>query len=383
MLSLISQKLNATGLGVINPTLYQLAANPTTYASAFHDITSGTNACTASPASLPCTAADTTSYSAGVGYDEATGLGSIDLYNLLTAWPKISSLAGSQVTLTPATTSLTVGTNDAITITVAPTASSSVAPTGTVAISVDGTTVTTLTLVNGVASYTFQSSASGPHVIYAAYSGDSTYAPSNGSLVLTLGSAGGFTISAPALTMSSGSSQNETITLTPSGGYTGSVGFTVSTTAPINNSCYDLGTATVSSAQAVQTTLTIYTTSSICTGFTPLLRKGGTAAKIAAGSGGGSRPGNPAPIGISLAGLVAIGVLGRRSRRLRGLVVVALFAVAGFGLSGCGDTNTSNASTLNGGSTNSPTGTYTVTVVATDAYTPSITATTTFTLTLQ
>jgi hypothetical protein len=386
MLSLISQHLNANGLGVINPTLYQLAANPATYATAFHDITSGTNGCTAFPASVPCTAADTSSYAAGVGYDEATGLGSIDLYNLLTAWPQVTSLAGSRVTLTPATSSLVVNTNDAITITVAPSSSTSVlAPTGTVALSVDGTTVTTLTLVNGVASYTFQSAASGPHVIYVAYSGNSTYAPSSGSLVLTVGSAGGFTISAPALTMSSGNTGNETITLTPSGGYTGSVGFTVSTTAAITNSCYDLGSATVSSTQAVQTTLTIYTSSSICTGYTPLLRRGGT---IAAVSGHGSQPGGvdprrSAPIGISLAGLVAIGVLGRRSRRLRGLVVIALLAVAGFGMSGCGDSNTSNATPVNGGSSNSPTGSYTVTVTATDAYTPSITATTTFTLTLQ
>jgi hypothetical protein len=138
----------------------------------------------------------------------------------------------------------------------------------------------------------------------------------------------------------------------------------------------------------VQTTLTIYTSSSICSGYTPLQRRGGRVAALgngASGGGpGGSDPRRRAPIGISLAGLAAIAVLGRRSRRLRGLVVIALLAVAGFGMSGCGDTNTSNVATLNGGgSANSPTGSYTVTVVATDAYTPSITATTTFMLTLQ
>ena len=47
MLAIIGQKENSTGLGLINSTLYTLAGNSTTYASAFHDITSGTNECTA------------------------------------------------------------------------------------------------------------------------------------------------------------------------------------------------------------------------------------------------------------------------------------------------------------------------------------------------
>lgn len=41
LLSLINQKTKSTGQGVVNSTLYSLASNATTYASAFHDITSG------------------------------------------------------------------------------------------------------------------------------------------------------------------------------------------------------------------------------------------------------------------------------------------------------------------------------------------------------
>jgi subtilisin family serine protease len=49
ILAIIEQKLaTGGGLGNINPALYQLASNSTTYASAFHDITTGNN-------QVPCT----------------------------------------------------------------------------------------------------------------------------------------------------------------------------------------------------------------------------------------------------------------------------------------------------------------------------------------
>ena len=80
MLAIINQKENSTSQGLINSTLYTLAANPTTYASAFHDITSGSNACSAG--ATYCSAVGESEYAATAGYDEATGLGSVDLYNL-------------------------------------------------------------------------------------------------------------------------------------------------------------------------------------------------------------------------------------------------------------------------------------------------------------
>jgi hypothetical protein len=67
IVALINQMTDSNGQGNINPILYALAAsNPTV----FHDITTGSNG-------IP----------AGVGYDMATGLGSVDVYNLLQAWP--------------------------------------------------------------------------------------------------------------------------------------------------------------------------------------------------------------------------------------------------------------------------------------------------------
>jgi hypothetical protein len=97
MLAIINQAKGytaASGQGTINSTLYTLAANSTTYASAFHDITSGGNECAAGTTYCG-TGAQTTEYLAGTGYDEASGLGSVDLYNLLTCLLVLGTLAGA------------------------------------------------------------------------------------------------------------------------------------------------------------------------------------------------------------------------------------------------------------------------------------------------
>lgn len=71
--ALINQK-RALGLGAIgylNPALYAIAADPAEYANDFHDITQGS-----SPAPPKKQCPNGVSYSAGVGYDLVTGLGS-------------------------------------------------------------------------------------------------------------------------------------------------------------------------------------------------------------------------------------------------------------------------------------------------------------------
>jgi subtilase family serine protease len=94
MIAIIGQNQNSGGQGLVNTKLYSLAANASTYATAFHDITSGGNECTAG--SSYCSAAGESEYFAGVGYDEATGLGSVDFNNLMTAWG--STTGGGGVT---------------------------------------------------------------------------------------------------------------------------------------------------------------------------------------------------------------------------------------------------------------------------------------------
>jgi subtilase family serine protease len=84
MIAIVNQKENSSGQGVASSTLYSLAANSSTYASAFHDIVSGGNQCTAG--STYCSAAGESEYPTATGYDEATGLGSVDFNNLMNAW---------------------------------------------------------------------------------------------------------------------------------------------------------------------------------------------------------------------------------------------------------------------------------------------------------
>jgi len=93
IVALINQKLNTPdGQGNINPVLYSLAA---TAPAAIHDITTGNNIVPCSPGSKDCpaTAPFQFGYSAGAGYDQAIGLGSIDAFNLAEAWG--SSIAGN------------------------------------------------------------------------------------------------------------------------------------------------------------------------------------------------------------------------------------------------------------------------------------------------
>src|SRR6202041_1107746 len=77
------------GLGNAGPILYALAQQAP---DAFHDITSGTNCVPCSGAGCPaggCGAGEF-GYAAAPGYDLATGIGSIDAYNLVEAWKALN-----------------------------------------------------------------------------------------------------------------------------------------------------------------------------------------------------------------------------------------------------------------------------------------------------
>jgi subtilase family serine protease len=122
MVAIINQKLQSSGQGVVNAILYKLASNPTTYASVFHDITSGSNDCTAGPSY--CNSNGESQYSATGGYDEATGLGSIDFNNLLNAWPSNTSSPpptnNGSFTLSASNLSVASGHSGSATITITP-----------------------------------------------------------------------------------------------------------------------------------------------------------------------------------------------------------------------------------------------------------------------
>jgi uncharacterized protein (TIGR03437 family) len=82
IVALLNQYLVSSGLGNINPTLYRLAQSTT---GVFHDITSGNNMVPCASGSPNCSDGSF-GLTAAAGYDEVTGLGSVDAYNLVHQW---------------------------------------------------------------------------------------------------------------------------------------------------------------------------------------------------------------------------------------------------------------------------------------------------------
>src|SRR5256712_14070277 len=100
-MALVNQQMALQGLssrqGNANYVFYNLAAQ---HPTAFHDVTSGTIAMPCLKGSPNCTTTNSshqygvlTGYTAGTGYDLATGLGSVNVQNLVTKWSSVVSLA--------------------------------------------------------------------------------------------------------------------------------------------------------------------------------------------------------------------------------------------------------------------------------------------------
>jgi Predicted protease len=391
MLAIINQKTNsASGQGLINRTLYTLATDSATYASAFHDITSGTNACTAG--SSFCSSSGQSGYAATTGYDEATGLGSVDFYNLLSAWPSGSastSLFATTTTLTTASSNPSVGASDVVTITVAPQSSTVTStPSGTLSVSVDGSVVvSSLALSNGSATYTFSSSTAGSHVITAAYSGDTYFAASSGTVTVTVASSS---------STASGGSATATVTVTPSGGYTGTVAFTLYTSSSYlqNYACYTLSDATVSSTNAVSQTLTVYAGTATCSAAGASHRTTQAFRRSTTQSSRNSGIPTALQAGITMAGFLCMLGLPCVSKKRGVICGIAALSFLGFALIGCGGSSSSSASTsksfavavspstmtVSSGTSGIPTGTYSLTLEGQDSASSSLSSSASVTL---
>ncbi len=194
IMALVNQQMAAQGLsarqGNANYVLYKLASQ---HPTAFHDVTSGTIAMPCLKGTPNCTttnAADQygilTGYSAGVGYDLATGLGSVNAQNLVTTWSSVVSLASTTTlnSLTPIT--ITHGQPVSFSVTVKPKTGTGT-PTGTVSL-LGGPSNST----QGIAGFNLSSGAfsgstdllpGGAYSVTAHYPGDATYEPSDSSPV--------------------------------------------------------------------------------------------------------------------------------------------------------------------------------------------------------
>jgi hypothetical protein len=245
LLAIMEQKFaTGGGLGNINPALYQLAANSTTYASAFHDITTGNNQvpCTTGSTNCPTGSNPVIGYKAGTGYDQATGLGSVDANNLATAFGALLQATGTKTTLTAAPgTSLVINEQVTFTATVAPNTLTT-PPTGTVTFTVDGVAQTPVALSTATpytAAYTTGFPSSGTHSVSATFnSGNTTYTGSTSSSVTITVQAQGTdatttTVSANPTSFALGSSVTLSATVTgkTAGTLTGPVTFTTGTPA--------------------------------------------------------------------------------------------------------------------------------------------------------
>jgi subtilase family serine protease len=396
--ALLNTKLGVAQ-GNLNPLLYKLAAG-SSGSTVFHDVTvttSGVSSCLVTTPSMcnnstPGSSSNSTTvaggvqgYLVGTGYDEVTGLGSIDVANLLTA---ASSVSAATFTVTPATTSytLTAGatTGNTDTITVA----SSGGFAGTVALTC------TVTNVSGTAAGSCSLSPTST-ALTSGGSGTSTLtinttAGTSGTLSVTVTGTSGSTVvtsskisvtvssSSPAasITLSQPTSLNFTSGAT-SGNTTTSTLTSVAFAGTVTMGC------TISSGGYYPPTCSVSPAS-------PTLTSGGTSAETITISStvAHARQGAPQQAGLAAWGVRAGVLLAallclvpfRRRRLIRPLAAFALLALGLTAVSGCGG---SNPSTSSGGgtTTHSSAGTYTVTVTATSG---SVTATpVTFSLTIN
>lgn len=108
IMALVLQKVGQTQ-GLVNPALYALAYNQTYSggAAVFHDIVKGSN-----------TVPGVTGYSAGPGYDMATGLGSVDAAQLVNHWLEGKTLPNFQIAGATSTASVVPGASTSATFTV-------------------------------------------------------------------------------------------------------------------------------------------------------------------------------------------------------------------------------------------------------------------------
>jgi subtilase family serine protease len=124
IVALINQATQVNGQGNINPSLYTVSASTP---AAFHDITTGNNKVPCTKGSVDCPNGGTIGFNAGAGYDQVTGLGSVDALQLVTAWP---GFTGFLISSNPTNVTVTTGQSASATLTVSGTNSFS----GTVAL---------------------------------------------------------------------------------------------------------------------------------------------------------------------------------------------------------------------------------------------------------
>jgi uncharacterized protein (TIGR03437 family) len=164
---------SAPGQGSLNSRLYSLAASAP---GAFHDVTLGDNITPACPQA----ACDKVGFTAGPGYDQATGLGTLDIFNLVTAWPPPPAAQKQDVSVQITPTLTNLSSDDSTTLQVTVTSLNGGTPSGTVFLLASGNLIDQADLIASSATFTVPASKLSPGdngevVIAAVYNGDVVY----------------------------------------------------------------------------------------------------------------------------------------------------------------------------------------------------------------
>ncbi len=180
ILAMVNQKIGAsTRMGQVAWIIYGLAQ---TQPSLFHQIVTGNNSVHCAAGSLNCGSNGFLSgYNSGSSYNLATGLGSVDISNLVNNWSD-GTTTGTTTSLSLSQTSFTHGTPVQIDVTVTPTAATGdVAIENNYASQLQATTSvspTRVTLSGGSASETYSQFPGGTYNVYASYPGTTGYSGS-------------------------------------------------------------------------------------------------------------------------------------------------------------------------------------------------------------
>ena len=205
IMALVNQYNGSAGQGNANYELYKLASlpsqaglncNSTTGPAAgciFNDVTFGTIAMPCAPNTPNCTLSNSgdlygvlSGYNAASGYDLATGLGSVNAFNLVQNWSKANFNATTTTLTLNGTTSgpvsATHGSGVAVSITVTKNGSVSGTPSGDVSLlanSANGEGVDGNTLSNGTVTWQTNQLPGGSYNVHAHYAGDGTFGASD------------------------------------------------------------------------------------------------------------------------------------------------------------------------------------------------------------
>ncbi len=191
IMALVDQSVGGR-VGLANYILYKLAGNQSQYpgqcngsntsaapnaACIFNDITKGTNAVPGQ--------SSMSQYTSAAGYDLASGLGSVNINNLVSSWAA-ATFTGTQTALTLNPQSgILHGSKVTVDVTVNPT-SGSAKPSGSVSLLANagkppsgGIAIDQSTLNAGIASWTTQLFPGGTNMVTAHYPGDGTFGASD------------------------------------------------------------------------------------------------------------------------------------------------------------------------------------------------------------